>query len=79
MWRRMMAVGAGMVVPVLLDTDGSVYHSLRREPCLTRALGDAAMGCRFAARPHWLSEIDFEDESYQHPPIWWIGQRVPPC
>ncbi|MGF4042274.1 WecB/TagA/CpsF family glycosyltransferase [Paenarthrobacter nitroguajacolicus] len=78
MWRRMMAVGAGMVVPVLLDTDGSVYHSLRREPCLTRALGDAAMGCRFAARPHWLSEIDFEDESYQHPHLvdWATGAAL---
>ncbi len=64
--RRMALSGAGMVVPVLLDDDGSVYPSLRREPGVLRALGDAALGGRVQGRPGWLSEMDFDPESYQH-------------
>ncbi|MFE4195035.1 WecB/TagA/CpsF family glycosyltransferase [Paenarthrobacter sp. NPDC056912] len=70
MRQRMQDSGAGMVVPVLLDDDGSVYPSLRREPRILRALGDAALGSRLQARPGWLSEMDFEPESYLH------GHRV---
>ncbi|RWW98967.1 MULTISPECIES: WecB/TagA/CpsF family glycosyltransferase [Paenarthrobacter] len=64
--RRMEACGAGVVVPVLLDDDGSVYPSLRREPALLRALGDAVCGSHFSGRPGWLSEMDYEPESYKH-------------
>ncbi|MFJ4169519.1 WecB/TagA/CpsF family glycosyltransferase [Paenarthrobacter sp. NPDC089714] len=64
--RRMAASGAGAVVPVLLDDDGSVYPSLRREPSILRALGDAAMGSRLPGRPGWLSEMDFDAESYKY-------------
>ncbi|ASN20410.1 WecB/TagA/CpsF family glycosyltransferase [Arthrobacter sp. YN] len=64
--RRMALSGAGMVVPVLLDDDGSVYPSLRREPSVLRALGDAALGSRVKGRPGWLSEMDFDPESYLH-------------
>ncbi|WP_369744414.1 WecB/TagA/CpsF family glycosyltransferase [Paenarthrobacter sp. AMU7] len=64
--RRMALSGAGMVVPVLLDDDGSVYPSLRREPGILRALGDAALGSRVKGRPGWLSEMDFDPESYLH-------------
>ncbi|MGF6832105.1 exopolysaccharide biosynthesis WecB/TagA/CpsF family protein [Paenarthrobacter sp. TE4293] len=66
MRRRMAVSGAGMVVPVLLDDDGSVYPSLRREPGVLRALGDAAFGGRVRGRPEWLSEMDFDPESYLH-------------
>ncbi|MGP0221229.1 WecB/TagA/CpsF family glycosyltransferase [Paenarthrobacter sp. NCHU4564] len=66
MRHRMEATGAGMVVPVLLDDDGSVYPSLRREPGVLRALGDAALGSRLPRRPGWLAEMDFEPESYRH-------------
>ncbi|MGA8787919.1 MAG: WecB/TagA/CpsF family glycosyltransferase [Paenarthrobacter sp.] len=64
--RRMALSGAGMVVPVLLDDDGSVYPSLRREPGVLRALGDAALGSRVKGRPGWFSEMDFDPESYSH-------------
>lgn len=63
---RMAASGAGVVVPLLLDEDGSVYPSLRREPSLSRAFGDAVMGSRLPGRPGWLSEMEFDADSYQH-------------
>lgn len=64
---RMARSGAGVVVPLLVDDDGSVYPSLRREPSVSRAVGDALMGSRLPGRPGWLSEMDFETESYLHP------------
>ncbi|BCW36374.1 hypothetical protein StoSoilA2_24300 [Arthrobacter sp. StoSoilA2] len=66
MRRRMNESHAGMVVPVLLDVDGTVYPSLRREPNVLRALGDAALGSHLRGRPGWLSEMDFDPEGYQH-------------
>ncbi|MCT9867981.1 WecB/TagA/CpsF family glycosyltransferase [Paenarthrobacter aurescens] len=66
MRHRMAMSGAGMVVPMLLDDDGSVYPSLRREPGVLRALGDAALGGHAQGRPGWLSEMDFDPESYRH-------------
>lgn len=62
----MLANGAGVVVPVLKDPDGTVYPSLRREPTIFRALGDALFGSRLAWRPGWLSEMDFEADSYRY-------------
>lgn len=67
MLRRMQLSGAGIVVPRLLQPDGETYVSLRREPTITRALGDAFFGERFSQRPVWASEIDFDRESYEHP------------
>ncbi|MFF2841751.1 WecB/TagA/CpsF family glycosyltransferase [Paenarthrobacter sp. NPDC057981] len=66
MRRRLLQSGAGMVVPVLMDDDGTVYPSLRREPGVLRALGDAALGSHVRSRPAWLSEMDFDEESYLH-------------
>ena len=40
---RMMRSDAGIVVPQLLDVDGAVYASLRREPTLLNALYRAAV------------------------------------
>ena len=67
MRQRMAASGAGVIVPLLRDDDGSVYRSLRREPSVTRAFGDALMGSRLSGRPGWLAEMDFDQESYLHP------------
>ena len=47
----------GIAVPLLLDADGSVYPSLRREPSVLRALGDACLGRRVPNRPGWSSEM----------------------
>jgi len=67
MLNRRRISGAGIVVPRLLDSGGITYPSLRREPSLNRALGDALLGERLPQRPGWASEIDFEPESYAHP------------
>lgn len=64
---RMRRSGAGIVVPRLLESDGSTYVSLRREPSIATALGDALCGARFTGRPGWSSELDYDAESYQHP------------
>jgi len=37
----------GVVVPMLLDFAGHLYPSLRREPTLTSAIGDALLGRHF--------------------------------
>lgn len=63
---RMIRSDAGVVVPRLLESDGTTYHSLRREPTLGRALGDAVFGRDKNRRPAWLSEFDFDQESYLH-------------
>ena len=63
---RMATSRAGVVVPQLLDDDGTVYPSLRREPSISRAFGDALLGSRLPGRPSWLSEMDFDSESYLH-------------
>ncbi|NUT70603.1 WecB/TagA/CpsF family glycosyltransferase [Pseudarthrobacter sp. C4D7] len=63
----MARTGAAVVVPLLQDEDGTLYPSLRREPTILRALGDAALGSKFPSRPGWLSEMDFDAESYAHP------------
>ena len=57
--------GVGVTVPQLLDGRGSVYWSLRREPTIGRALGDALFGDRFPSRPGWASEIVRTPASYQ--------------
>ncbi len=63
---RMTASGAGVVVPRILDEDGTSYHSIRREPSVTRTLGDALLGNPGSSRPSWSSEIDVDEESYRH-------------
>ncbi|MGL3806239.1 WecB/TagA/CpsF family glycosyltransferase [Paeniglutamicibacter sp. R2-26] len=65
--KRMRRSGAGLVVPRLLEPDGETYRSLRREPSLGRALGDAVFGSKLPSRPGWMSEIEFNPESYAHP------------
>jgi GT2 family glycosyltransferase len=69
--RRMLEVleaGArppsGIVVPRIRDAHGNLYRSLRREPSLPRALGEALLGRR-ARRIGWLSETIGDDAAYQ--------------
>jgi len=65
--QRLRRSRAGAVVPRLLNSDGSLYQSLRREPSVAAAFGDALFGARFPARPGWLAETDYDAESYEHP------------
>lgn len=46
----------GVAVPTLLDTEGRITWSLRREPTVLGALGDSLLGKRCPERPAWLSE-----------------------
>lgn len=65
--RRLVVSGAGIAVPQLLDADGSVFSSLRREPTVTATLVDAVLGDKKPNRPAWLTETDHLSEAYQHP------------
>ncbi|WP_320536998.1 WecB/TagA/CpsF family glycosyltransferase [Pseudarthrobacter sp. IC2-21] len=63
---RMAVSSAGVVVPLLSGPNGATYPSLRREPTVLRAVGDAAMGGRLTGRPEWLAETDYDPDSYRH-------------
>jgi GT2 family glycosyltransferase len=56
----------GIVAPMLLNPDGSRYPSLKRQPTLARAIGDAMLGSRVKRRPGWLSEIVWDEASYSY-------------
>jgi exopolysaccharide biosynthesis WecB/TagA/CpsF family protein len=68
----------GVVVPLMLDEDGTTYASLRREPSLARAIGDALLGSKLRERPGFSSEIDARPESYleAHDVDWATGAAL---
>jgi N-acetylglucosaminyl-diphospho-decaprenol L-rhamnosyltransferase len=68
----------GIAVPRILDADGNLFHSLRREPTVGRALGDALLGRRWPHRPAWLSEVVWDDRAYEapHPVDWATGAAL---
>jgi exopolysaccharide biosynthesis WecB/TagA/CpsF family protein len=68
----------GAVVPLVLDEVGAVYPSLRREPSVTRAIGDALLGSKIRARPGFSSEIDSRPASYleAHDVDWATGAAL---
>lgn len=66
LYRRLLISGAGLAVPKLLESDGSMYESLRREPTVSTAIGDALFGAKWPSRPGWLAETDYAPESYQY-------------
>jgi N-acetylglucosaminyl-diphospho-decaprenol L-rhamnosyltransferase len=59
--------GAGAAVPRMLDGNGALSPSLRREPTVPRALGDALLGARWPGRPGWLSEMVWARAPYDRP------------
>jgi GT2 family glycosyltransferase len=66
--------GVGIAVPMLLSDDGSLYLSTRREPSVSRALGEALFGAHWPWRPGWLSETIRDRRAYQHPrDVAWAG------
>ena len=72
--------GVGAVVPLnVTGEDDAVDPTLRREPSIMRALGDAIVGGRrFPRRPSWLSETDLRTESYirEHAVDWATGSAM---
>jgi len=65
----------GIVVPTLIDAEGRRFRSLRREPTLSRAIGEGLLGDHMGGRPSWLSEMVRDEEAYQipHPVDWATG------
>ncbi len=59
----------GGAVPRFVDGSGATFPSLRREPSLCRMLGDALLGAHWRGRPGWLSEMVWDNESYERPAI----------
>ena len=57
--------GTGASVPRLVDDTGLRLPSLRREPSIRRALGDALFGDHWPGRPGWLSEMVRTPSAYQ--------------
>lgn len=71
--RRLQMPGIGIVAPLIEDADRKRYDSVRREPRVTRALGDAVLGrfLRLRARP---SEIVTHESAYSKPhPVDWAS------
>lgn len=64
---RMKEVKAAVVVPRILDRENRTYRSLRREPTVAGALGDALVGRRLAGRPAVFSEELLHKDLYESP------------
>ncbi|MEZ5267930.1 MAG: glycosyltransferase [Microthrixaceae bacterium] len=59
--------GVGIAVPLLTHESGSLQPSLRREPTVLRALGEAVLGGDLAGRFPILGEVVVDPESYSRP------------
>ncbi|MGP5382730.1 glycosyltransferase family 2 protein [Glutamicibacter arilaitensis] len=64
LWERLHRENAGITVPRLLNVDGSFYPSLRREPSLPTAVGEALFGSHWARRPQQLAEVVHDPAVY---------------
>jgi N-acetylglucosaminyl-diphospho-decaprenol L-rhamnosyltransferase len=56
--------GAGIAVPKLVDGDGLLIPSMRREPTILRAFGDAVLGGTRAGRYPALGEVVTDEARY---------------
>jgi N-acetylglucosaminyl-diphospho-decaprenol L-rhamnosyltransferase len=65
---RELGDGVGIAVPLIRHDDGTIARSLRREPTIGRALGDALLGAR-AGRVAWLGETVLDDAEYHRPTV----------
>jgi GT2 family glycosyltransferase len=64
----------GIAVPMLLNTDGSRFDSLRREPSVLRVFGDSVFGSRWPNRPKFLAETLRRDDEYSRAgDVAWAG------
>ena len=62
--RALNEPGIGIAVPRLVDGDGELIYSMRREPTLLRALADAAIGALRAGRVKVLGEVVSDRRQY---------------
>jgi N-acetylglucosaminyl-diphospho-decaprenol L-rhamnosyltransferase len=64
LWAALKDPRVGITVPRMADGSGKLFYSLRREPSVSRAVGDALFGNRFPGRPSWFSEVVRNHTSY---------------
>jgi GT2 family glycosyltransferase len=66
--RSLLAVlrteGTGIAVPMLVDGDGQLIHTMRREPAARRVLGDAVLGAVRAGRYPAVGEMVTDERRY---------------
>ncbi len=67
MFDELLASGAGIVVPRLADEFGRLRLSLRREPTVLRAWGEALLGGDRAGRYARLGEVETRAAVYERP------------
>ena len=67
----------GIVVPRIVDEQGNLAHSLRREPTFLRLLGEATLGAR-AGRLAPLGELVLDESTYARPAVadWATGAAM---
>lgn len=67
--------GVGVAVPRLLDGEGALVPSMRREPTLLRAVADAVLGAGRAGRFPLLGEVVTQEAEYdrEQPTDWAEG------
>jgi GT2 family glycosyltransferase len=56
--------GTGIAVPLLVDGDGRLIHTMRRDPAARRVLGDAVLGAVRAGRYPALGEMVTDERRY---------------
>ncbi|MEV0899940.1 glycosyltransferase family 2 protein [Actinoplanes sp. NPDC049802] len=56
--------GTGIAVPNIVDGDGKLIYTMRREPSVLRTLGDALLGARRAGRFPLLGEVVADERWY---------------
>jgi GT2 family glycosyltransferase len=62
--RPLRTPGTGIAVPRLVDGDGSLIWSMRREPTLLRTTADAVLGANRAGRWGTLGEVVTDERRY---------------
>ncbi|MFI7607389.1 glycosyltransferase [Micromonospora sp. NPDC049366] len=62
--RVLRSPGTGIAVPRLVDGDGDLIHTMRREPSVLRVLGDALLGAERAGRRPALGEVVTDHARY---------------
>ena len=59
---------------MIVDPEGELFLSIRREPTILRAFGDSAFGSRLKGRHASLSDIDMDASHYCYPhPVEWAS------
>jgi GT2 family glycosyltransferase len=67
----------GASVPLLCDGDGRVQRSIRREPTVLGAWGEALLGDHLAGRPSWSVELVRRHNAYRRSgPVDWATGAV---